>query len=56
MDVWMEDSLYGEIYNMFSMNGFEDIQQHLIQWFQENFDGLGDIGEIFTFDNDEYVY
>jgi hypothetical protein len=56
MDVGMEDSLYGEIYNMFSMNGFDDIQQHLIQWFQENFDGLGDIGEIFTFDNDEYVY
>ena len=56
MDVMMEDNLYGEIYNMFSLNGFDDIQQHLIKWFQENFDGLGDIGEISTFDNDEYVY
>ena len=56
MDVMMEDSLYGEIYNMFSLGGFDDIQQYLIQWFQENFDGLGDIGEISTFDNDEYVY
>jgi hypothetical protein len=56
MDVMMEDNLYGEIYNMFSLNGFDDIQKHLIQWFQENFDGLGDVGEISTFDNDEYVY
>ena len=56
MDVMMEDSLYGEIYNMFSLNGFDDIQKHLIQWFQENFDVLGGIGEISTFDNDEYVY
>jgi hypothetical protein len=56
MDVMMEDSLYGEIYNIFSLNGFEDIQQHLIQWFKENFDGLEDIEEISTFDNDEYVY
>jgi len=56
MDVMMEDSLYGEIYNIFSLNGFEDIQQHLIQWFKENFDGLEDIEEISTCDNDEYVY
>jgi hypothetical protein len=56
MDGMIEDSLYGEIYNIFSFNGYSDIQQHLIQWFQENFDGLGDIVEISTFDNDEYVY
>lgn len=56
MDVMIEDSLYGEIYNIFSLNGFEDIQQHLIQWFKENFDGLDNIEEISTFDNDEYVY
>lgn len=56
MDVMMEDSLYGEIYNIFSLNGFKDIQQHLIQWFKENFDGLDNIEEISTFDNDEYVY
>ena len=56
MDVMIEDSLYGEIYNIFSLNGFKDIQQHLIQWFKENFDGLDNIEEISTFDNDEYVY
>lgn len=56
MDVMMEDSLYGEIYNIFSLNGFKDIQQHLIQWFKENFDGLDNIEEISTFDNHEYVY
>ena len=56
MDVMIDDDLYGEIYDMFSLNGFDDIQKHLIQWFQENFDGLGDVGEISTFDNDEYAY
>jgi len=56
MEVMMVDSLYGEIYSMFSRNGFDDIEEHLIRWFQENFDGLGDIKEIFTFDNDNYDY
>ena len=55
-EVHMDDSLYGEIYNMFSMDGFEEIQKHLKRWFSNNFDGLKDISEIDTFENDEYIY
>lgn len=56
MEVLMGDDLYEEIYNMFSMNGFDDIQQHLVRWFKDNFDGLDHITEIYTFDESDYVY
>lgn len=56
LEVVMSDNLYGEIYDMFSMEGFEDIQNHLIKWFKDNFDGLDDITEIYTFDDEEYIY
>ena len=55
-EVLMEDGLYGEIYNMFSMEGFNDIQRHLVKWFSSNFPMLKNIIEVYTFDNDEYVY
>ena len=55
-EVLMEDGLYGEIYNMFSMDGFNDIQRHLVKWFSSNFPMLKNIIEVYTFDNDEYVY
>lgn len=55
-EVLMEDSLYGEIYNMFSMDGFNEIQRHLVKWFSSNFPMLKNIIEVHTFDNDEYVY
>jgi hypothetical protein len=38
------------------MDGFEEIQKHLKRWFSNNFDGLNDISEIDTFENDEYIY
>ena len=52
----IDEKLYEEIYNMFSMDGFDEIQEHLVRWFKENFDGLNHITEVVTFDNDEYVY
>ena len=55
-EVLMEDGLYGEIYNMFSMEGFNEIQRHLVKWFSSNFPMLKNIIEVYTFDNDEYVY
>lgn len=56
LEVTMSDNLYGEIYSMFSMEGWVEIQKHLINWFKDNFDGLDDINEIYTFDDEEYVY
>ena len=55
-EVLMEDGLYGEIYNMFSMEGFNEIQRHLVKYFSSNFTMLKNIIEVHTFDNDEYVY
>jgi len=55
-EVMMEEKLYEGIYNVFSMDGFDEIQEHLVRWFKENFDGLDHITEVTTFDNDEYVY
>ena len=55
-EVMIDDSLYGEIYNMFSMEGFNEIQRHLVKWFSSNFPMLKNIIEVHTFDNDEYVY
>jgi hypothetical protein len=52
----MEEKLYEGIYNLFSMDGIDEIQEHLVRWFKENFDGLDHITEVATFDNDEYVY
>jgi len=56
MEVMMDTSLYNEIYHMFSMNGFDDIQQHLIRWFKDNYDGLDHITEVVTYDKDDYAY
>lgn len=55
-EVMMDDNLYGEIYNMFSMEGFNEIQRHLVKYFSSNFPMLKNIIEVYTFDNDEYVY
>jgi len=55
-EVMIDDSLYGEIYNMFSMEGFNEIQRHLVKWFSSNFPMLKNIIEVYIFDNDEYVY
>lgn len=55
-EVMMDDNLYGEIYGMFSMDGFNEIQRHLVKWFSNNFPILKNIIEVYTFDNDEYAY
>jgi hypothetical protein len=56
MEVMVFDKIYGMIYNMFSMDGLEEIQKYLIKWFQENFDGLENLDEVSTFDDEEYAY
>ena len=56
MEAVMNDKLYGMIYDMFSMKDLFEIQKHLVKWFQDNFDGLDDILEVYTFDDEEYAY
>jgi hypothetical protein len=56
MEVMMDVSLYSEIYHMFSMKEFDDIQQHLIRWFKDNYDGLDHITEVTTYDKEDYAF
>jgi hypothetical protein len=55
-DIYILDTVYASTHDMFSMNGFKDIQYHLLKWFEEHMDI--DSEEVFTFDNEgvDYVY
>lgn len=53
-NVFIVDNVYGLIYNMFSMNGFHEIQKHLVHWFEIHMDIK--VAEVKTFDIGEYVY
>jgi len=52
-DIHILDTVYASTYDMFSMNGFKDIQYHLLKWFDER--GVK-AEEVFTFDNEGVVY
>ncbi len=55
-EVFVLDTVYASIYNLFSLNGFDDIQHHLRKWFKKHLHINAD--EIQTFDNEgvEYIY
>lgn len=53
-EVFLVDSVYESVYNMFSMKGFHEIQKHLVHWFEKHMDIK--VEEVLTFDNGEYVY
>ena len=55
-EVHVDMDVYGTIYNMFSMNSFEDIQSALIKWFRKHYNVSVD--DIFTFASGEenYIY
>ena len=55
-EVFVLDTVYSSIYNLFSLNGFDDIQHHLRKWFKKHLHINAD--EIQTFDNEgvEYIY
>lgn len=55
-EVHVDMDVYGAIYNMFSMNDFEDIQSALIKWFRKHYNISVD--DIFTFASGEenYIY
>ena len=56
MEVMIDESLWRQIYEMFSMDGWDEINDYLVKWFQDNFDGLENLEEVTTFDNAEYAY
>lgn len=55
-EVHVDMDVYGAIYNMFSMNNFENIQSSLIKWFRKHYNISVD--DIFTFASGEenYIY
>ena len=55
-DIYILDTVYASTHDMFSMNGFKDIQYHLLKWFDEHMGIKSD--EVSTFDNEgvDYVY
>ena len=53
-EVYLADDVYGLIFNLFSMETWEEIQSHLLKWFEKHMNIKTD--EIMTFDDNEYIY
>ena len=53
-EVYLADEIYGLIFNLFSMKTFEEIQSHLLKWFEEHMNIKTD--EIMTYDSNSYIY
>ena len=53
-EVYILESVYRAIYRLFSMNGLEDIQKHLVRWFKKHMNI--NVDEVTTFDNGESEY
>ena len=53
-EVYILEEVYRTIYRLFSMNGLEDIQKHLVRWFKKHMNI--NVDEVTTFDNGESEY
>jgi tRNA(His) 5'-end guanylyltransferase len=53
-EVFVLDTVCTSINNLFSLNGFDDIQHHLRKWLKKHLNI--NIDEIQTFSNEEVVY
>ena len=55
-EVFVLETVYASVYNLFSLNGFDDIQHHLRKWFKKHLNI--NIDEVKTFENGggEYIY
>lgn len=53
-EILILEDVYSLIVNMFSMNGFHEIQIHLVRWFEKHM-GLK-VAEVETFDNEGHDY
>lgn len=56
MEVMIDEDIWGYLSSMFSMETWDEVNDSLVKWFQDNYDGLEDIYEVVTFDNAEYAY
>ena len=56
MEVMIDESIWMSLSEMFSMETWDEVNDSLVRWFQDNYDGLEEIYEVNTFDNDEYAY
>jgi hypothetical protein len=56
MEVMIDESIWLQVFDMFSLDGWTEINDYLVKWFQDNFDGLEDLSEVTTFDNAEFAY
>ena len=56
MEVMIDEYIWSDISSMFSMDTWDEVNDSLVKWFQDNYDGLEDIYEVVTFDNAEYAY
>jgi len=56
IEVMIDESIWESLSNMFSTETWDEVNDSLVKWFQDNFDGLEELYEVNTFDNAEYVY
>jgi len=56
MEVMIDESIWGAVSEMFSMETWDEVNDSLVKWFQDNYDGLENLEEVTTFDNAEYAY
>jgi len=56
MMVMIDESIWGQVSEMFSIDDWNEMNDYLVKWFQDNFDGLEDLSEVITFDNAEFAY
>ena len=56
MEVMIDESIWLQVFEMFSLDGWTEMNDYLVKWFQDNFDGLEDLSEVTTFDNAEFAY
>jgi hypothetical protein len=56
MEVMIDEDIWNLLSSVFSRESWDDINDSLVKWFQENYDELEDIYEVNTFDNAEYAY
>lgn len=56
MEVMIDEDIWSYVSSMFSMDDWNEVNEHLVRWFQDNHDGLENLEEVTTFDNAEYAY
>ena len=56
MKVMIDENIWEQVSGVFSIDDWNKMNDYLVKWFQDNFDGLEDLSEVITFDNAEFAY